>query len=52
MAKAKEFYMDWPDLKIEFEHKFEENTPYYIGIKRDNIEIHLSEHHGDATPGS
>ena len=52
VAKAKEFYIDWLDFKIEFEHQFEENTPYYIGIKRDNIEIHLSEHYGDATPGS
>ena len=30
----------------------EEITPYYIGIKRDNIEIHLSELYGDSTPGS
>jgi uncharacterized glyoxalase superfamily protein PhnB len=26
--------------------------PYYFGIKKDNIEIHLSEHHGDSTPGT
>ena len=52
VAKAKEFYIDWLGFTIEFEHQFEENTPYYIGIKRDNIEIHLSEHYGDATPGS
>lgn len=52
VAKAKEFYIDWLGFKIEWEHQFEENMPYYIGIKRDNIEIHLSEHYGDATPGS
>jgi len=52
VAKAKEFYVDWLGFKIEFEHQFEENMPYYIGIKRDNSEIHLSEHYGDATPGS
>jgi catechol 2,3-dioxygenase-like lactoylglutathione lyase family enzyme len=52
VAKAKEFYIDWLGFKIEFEHQFEVNTPFYIGISRDNIQIHLSEHHGDATPGS
>ena len=52
VAKAKEFYIDWLGFKIEFEHQFEENMPYYIGISRDEIQIHLSEHYGDATPGS
>lgn len=52
VAKAKEFYIDWLGFKIEFEHQFEENTPFYIGISRDDIQLHLSEHHGDATPGS
>lgn len=52
VAKAKEFYIDWLGFKIDFEHQFEENTPYYIGISRDDIQLHLSEHHGDATPGS
>ena len=52
MAKAKEFYIDWLGFTIEFEHQFEENTPYYISIAKDDIKIHLSEHYGDATPGS
>ena len=52
VSKAKEFYIDWLGFKIEFEHQFEENTPFYIGISRDDIQLHLSEHHGDATPGS
>lgn len=52
VAKAKEFYIEWLGFKIEFEHQFEENTPYYIGITKDDIQLHLSEHYGDATPGS
>ena len=52
VAKAKEFYIDWLGFKIEFEHQFEENSPYYIGISKDEIHIHLSEHYGDSTPGS
>jgi uncharacterized glyoxalase superfamily protein PhnB len=52
VAKAKEFYIDWLGFTIEFEHQFEQGMPYYFGIKKDNIEIHLSEHHGDSTPGT
>ena len=52
VAKAKEFYIDWLGFKIDFEHQFEPGMPYYFGISRDEIQIHLSEHHGDATPGS
>ncbi len=51
VAKAKEFYIDWLGFEIEWEHQFEPNTPYYIGIKRDDIQFHLSEHHGDSVPG-
>lgn len=52
VAKAKEFYIDWLGFKIDWEHQFEPDTPYYICISRDEIQIHLSEHYGDATPGS
>lgn len=52
VAKAKEFYIDWLGFTIDFEHQFEKNMPYYIGISKDDIQIHLSEHHGDATPGA
>lgn len=52
VAKAKEFYVDWLGFTVEWEHVFEEGMPVYMGIKKDDIEIHLSEHYGDATPGS
>ena len=52
VAKAKEFYIDWLGFTIDWEHQFEENTPVYMGISKDDIQIHLSEHYGDATPGS
>jgi len=51
-AKAKEFYIYWLGFTLEWEHVFEPGMPVYMGIKKDEIEIHLSEHHGDATPGS
>lgn len=35
-----------------FEHRFAPELPAYVGIRRDDAEIHLSEHTGDAPPGS
>lgn len=49
--KAVEFYVDWLGLKIDWEHKFDEESPLYIQVLRDGIVLHLSEHHGDSTPG-
>lgn len=31
-AKAREFYIDWLGFKIDFEHRFEEISPIYMGI--------------------
>jgi uncharacterized glyoxalase superfamily protein PhnB len=50
--KAIEFYIDWLGFKIEWEHTFEENMPVYMEITKEGITLHLSEHHGDATPGA
>jgi len=48
--KAREFYIDFLGFSITFEHRFEDNAPLYMGLARDNVRLHLSEHHGDATP--
>lgn len=50
--KAIEFYVDWLGFKVEWEHHFEENAPVYMEITKGNITFHLSEHHGDGTPGT
>jgi len=50
--KALEFYIDWLGFDIVWEHLFEENTPVYVEITRGNVTLHLSEHHGDGTPGT
>lgn len=52
LAKAKEFYVDYLGFRVEWEHRFEENAPAYLQIVRDGLTFHLSEHHGDACPGS
>ena len=50
--KTIEFYIDWLGFKIDWEHTFGENTPVYMQISLGTLMIHLSEHHGDGTPGS
>ena len=51
-AKAREFYLDFLGFSVEFEHRFEADLPLYMGISRNGLQLHLSEHHGDASPGS
>jgi uncharacterized glyoxalase superfamily protein PhnB len=51
-AKALEFYVDFLGFKIDWQHRFEANFPLYLQISRGECVLHLSEHHGDATPGS
>lgn len=36
----------------EWEHRFEPGLPLYVGIARGNLCMHLSEHTGDARPGT
>ena len=52
IAKAREFYLDFLGFAVRFEHRFDDNAPLYMGIARDGCELHLSEHHGDGSPGS
>ncbi len=50
--KAKEFYLDFLGFTLDWEHRFSPDLPLYAQIHRDGLILHLSEHHGDATPGS
>ena len=52
LEKAKEFYLDFLGFQIDWEHTFEENFPVYMQVSRGGVKLHLSEHVGDATPGS
>lgn len=51
-AKAREFYMDFLGFAVDFEHRFGDNFPLYMGVSKDGCRLHLSEHHGDACPGA
>ncbi|UCI08836.1 glyoxalase superfamily protein [Mesorhizobium sp. B1-1-8] len=52
IAKAQEFYLGFLGFEVRFEHRFDDNAPLYMGIARDGCELHLSEHHGDGSPGA
>ncbi len=50
--KAKEFYIDFLGMKVDWEHRFEKDYPIYMQVSREDLVLHLSEHSGDCTPGS
>lgn len=52
VSKAREFYLDYLGFTIDFEHRFHEGAPLFMGIKRDGLTLFLSEHHGDGSPGA
>jgi len=49
---AREFYVDFLGFKIDWEARFTPEAPVYMQVSRANVSLHLSEHHGDGTPGS
>lgn len=52
VRKAREFYIDYLGFKVDFEHRFEPTLPLFMGISRGGIQLYLSEHHGDGSPGT
>lgn len=50
--KAKEFYLGFLGMKLDWEHRFEKDFPIYMQVSKGNLVFHLSEHSGDCTPGS
>ena len=51
-TKAREFYIDFLGFKVDWEHRFEPGLPLYLQISRGGCVLHLSEHHGDCSPGA
>ncbi|HHT7191472.1 TPA: glyoxalase superfamily protein [Bacillus cereus] len=51
IEKAKLFYLDFLGFQLDWEHRYEEHMPLYMQISLHDAVIHLSEHHGDASPG-
>ncbi|MBN8570923.1 MAG: VOC family protein [Ignavibacteria bacterium] len=51
--KAVEFYVDFLGFKIDWENRGDDGkAPVYMQVSRGDVTLHLSEHHGDASPGS
>lgn len=46
------FYRDYLGFRIDWEHRFGDDFPLYCQVSRGALRLHLSEHHGDGTPGS
>ncbi|MHC4390971.1 MAG: glyoxalase superfamily protein [Planctomycetota bacterium] len=50
-ARAREFYVEFLEFEVTFEHRFQPDFPLYMGIRKGPVHVHLSEHHGDGCPG-
>ena len=51
-TKAREFWLGFMGFNLDWEHRFDANAPLYMQVSRGPVTLHLSEHHGDGTPGS
>lgn len=51
-VKAKAFYLGFLGFELNWEHRFEPDTPLYMQLSRGDVALHLSEHHGDGVPGA
>lgn len=50
--RTREFYCDFLGFRVDWEHRFEPGMPLFMQVSLGGIVIWLSEHHGDAIPGS
>jgi catechol 2,3-dioxygenase-like lactoylglutathione lyase family enzyme len=50
--KAREFYLGFLGFTVDWEHRFEPGLPLYMQVSRDGVVFHISEHHGDGSPGA
>jgi catechol 2,3-dioxygenase-like lactoylglutathione lyase family enzyme len=52
IAKADEFYQGFLGFKVDWDHRFDDSAPLYRQVSRGDLALHLSEHHGDGSPGA
>lgn len=45
------WYQRW-GFEVTGEHRFAPGLPLYLFLERDGVQLHLSEHTGDANPGT
>lgn len=51
-AKARDFYVGYLGFQIDWQHRFEPGLPLYMQVSLGDLQLHLSEHHGDGAPGA
>lgn len=49
---ARDFYLGFLGMQLDWEHRFEAGYPIYMQVSRGGLVFHLSEHSGDCSPGS
>lgn len=49
--RARAFYVDYLGCTVDWEHRFYAGAPLYMQVSRGSLVLHLSEHHGDGSPG-
>ena len=52
VEKAKEFYVEFLGFSFDWSDGDEGGRPLYAQVSRSGTTLHLSEHHGDASPGT
>lgn len=51
-ALAREFYLGFLGMALDWQARPTPDGPLYAQVSRAGLTLHLSEHHGDATPGA
>jgi catechol 2,3-dioxygenase-like lactoylglutathione lyase family enzyme len=52
LEKALGFYVGFLGFEEVFRHQLDPAAPFYLGLAREGVGLHLSEHFGDASPGT
>ncbi|WP_185803513.1 glyoxalase superfamily protein [Pontivivens nitratireducens] len=50
--RARDFWIGYLGFEIAWEHRFAPDLPLYMELRRGDCVVHLSEHHGDGSPGA
>jgi hypothetical protein len=52
IEKANIFYLNYLGFRLDWTHQYDKNMPIYCQVSLNEAVLHLSEHHGDSSPGS
>lgn len=50
--KGLEFYVEFLGFSVAWRHRLSADHPLYMEVRRDECVLHLTEHHGDCSPGA